>query len=213
MTDLSESNAYLKGSINCEQALAAKDAEIAQLRETNINNVACYQEQIEQLRAENARLEALADSKIDAVAARVQSENDAAVLRGQLAAANQQIERLESEVLLRTMFGPPKPGDQPAARAGADILREISQSSSDLTDKERADLAKTAEEFDRLVHEMLYWNAWELQKEKEIAAMKARVETLEGTLSQVGVVLTLHGITDTAAEVAKILNPQQEDTQ
>ena len=66
MTDLSESNAYLKGSINCEQALAAKDAEIAQLRETNINNVACYQEQIEQLRAENARLEALADSKIDA---------------------------------------------------------------------------------------------------------------------------------------------------
>ena len=55
-------------------------------------------------------------------------------------------------------------------------------------------------------------NLWdgEAATSEENVTLKARVETLETTLSQVGVVLTLHGITDTAAEVARVLNPQQE---
>lgn len=55
-------------------------------------------------------------------------------------------------------------------------------------------------------------NLWdgEAATSEENVTLKARVETLETTLSQVGVVLTLHGITDTAAEVARVLNPRQE---
>jgi cell division protein FtsB len=144
------------------EALAEKDKQIAAALEK-----VSYWQQCHSQTAEAMRVSSEANT-------RLRQENQS--LRAE-------VERLKTEVLQRTFFGPPKPGDQPAARAGGETLREIARSNSDLTDKELSSLAEMAQSFDRLVHEMLYWDAWGIKQEGEIAALKARITELAKLLS------------------------------